>query len=133
MAKWKLDLDNPDQTTIMDPSWDQIEQALDRLDGENLDNLSLTRIGKGSLICGGGNFVDGKRRYIVTYQPENDDDSVTLVDPSLSGPDIELTVQSTVKLPAEFCVKKPLMKQAFKRKNWQTNLFGNHKEELAPR
>lgn len=122
MAKWKLDFDDFHPTTIIDPNWDQISQALDRLDGESLNNLSLTRIGKGS-----------ERRYIVTYQPENDDDAVTLVDPSLSGPPIELTVQSTVKLPAKFCVKKPLMKQAFKRKNWQTNLFGNHKEELAPR
>lgn len=39
-------------------------------------------------------MVDGESRYTVTYQPENNDGAVTLVDPSFSCPNIQRTVRS---------------------------------------
>lgn len=83
---------------ISDPTWEQVLRVLRDLDGATLTQVSLEWVGKAALLAGGGNGG----RYIVTYLPTAapDTPSYTLSDPSLSGPDVELTAQVTAEYPA---------------------------------
>lgn len=94
---------------IPDPDWRQIQHVLLKLDGVTLDTVSLELMGKGSLVIGGGD----EGRYMVVYFPENHPDlpSMTLTDPSLTGPDVELTIQTPARFAAKYAVMFPLVLQ----------------------
>ena len=105
--------------TIGYPSWNQVSSALHRLDGYRFNQFDLhlpsldDSPGK-MLFVGGG---DGGR-YIVTYLPEPDDckgayTTYTLTDHTLNGPDVQLTVQTPSWYPSKFCVRLPLVLNAF--------------------
>ena len=89
------------------PSWIQVREALLRLDGHLMSEVSLELVGTGSMMVGGGNGG----RYLVVYFPADHPDtpSLTLTDPSLSGPDVELTVQTPAEYPARMAVQLPLV------------------------
>jgi hypothetical protein len=100
-----------DTREIRDPTWPQIQDALLELDGDHLNEVTVTLEDMGSLIIGGGNG----QRYIVVYIPEDDLEeaySVTVVDESLTGPDVTLTVQTAAEYPARMAVSLPLVLQA---------------------
>jgi hypothetical protein len=113
--RWLLGLEDVTHPEIENPDWTTIYQALISLDGEKNTNLSLILEGTGSLSAGGGDIVEGEKRYIVVYQPENDeDDALVLTDPSLSGDEIELTVQTPADFPSDQCVRFSLIEKVFK-------------------
>jgi hypothetical protein len=100
---------NLDDTEIKSPTWEQVQSALYRLDGDELNNIGLRILEKGTLICGGGDL--GERRYVLIYQPEDDGQAVTLYDPALGDEnELEVTIQSTEKL----CVRLDMIIKAFK-------------------
>lgn len=106
----KLSLDS--ESTVQNPTWSQIHEALERMDGQDHNMVFLALERQADLAAGGGNMG----RYIVNYQPQYplDAPSYTLADPSLSGPDVELTVQTPAPFPSRHCVYLPLVVQAFK-------------------
>jgi hypothetical protein len=93
------------------PSWNQVQQALQHMDGETIHEVSLEISGKGSLLVGGGN----NGRYLVVNFAENpvDEASFTLSDLGLTGPDVTLTVQTFSEYPARLAVKLPLVLKVF--------------------
>jgi len=96
---------------IQPPDWEQISYALSLMDGVYFNELSLNLTGDGSLMAGGGN----NGRYIVVYFPPDvpDKSSLTLTDQSLTGPDMEITIQVPSSYPAKWCVKLPLVLKVF--------------------
>ena len=96
-------------TSLSDPDWQQVQQALREMDGVKLDTVSLEMVGKGSLVIGGGDHG----RYIVVYFPELHPDlpSMTLTDLSLRGPDVKLTIQTPATFASKYAVTFPLVLQ----------------------
>lgn len=104
---WKLRIGGIGGQIIFHPNWEQIQSFLIAMDGSSFDEFELTLTGQGTLEVGGGD----KQRYIVVYFPEDhpDHSSLTLTDPSLPGPDVELTVQQRAMYPAKYAVQMPLV------------------------
>jgi hypothetical protein len=104
-------LQTDDTPDIFNSEWAQVLAALSRLNGDDCSRVVLQLPGRGSLIAGGGD----DQRYIVIYTPENDSqDSLTLVDLSLQGSDIELTAEGVLgDYPQAWCVKKPMLISVF--------------------
>jgi len=77
------------------------------MDGDRLNEMALDFPEKGVIMVGGGN----NGRYVVIYFPSDKSrkPSLTLSDLSLTGPDVELTVQIPGGYPARICVKLPLV------------------------
>jgi hypothetical protein len=93
-----------------DPTWEQIQDAILELDGKNRNEVEVRLDDVGSLIIGGGD----NKRYIVVYIPEDDSERsypVTLVDETLTGSDVTLTVQTPATYPARMAVALPLVLQ----------------------
>jgi hypothetical protein len=110
LAGWELGLEN--DPGIPNPTWNQICEALIRMDGDMLTDVSLTSIGNGCLLAGGGNGG----RYIVVYFPQGTDegDTLTLADLSLEGSEVELVAGGQLgEYPAKYCVDLPLVLRAF--------------------
>ena len=95
---------------VLNPTWQQIKDALLEMDGMNSKEVELKLEDVGSMLINGGN----QSRYLVVYFPAEDPDtlSVNLTDLSLTGPDVELTVQTPAKYPARIAVRLPLVLQA---------------------
>lgn len=95
---------------VLNPIWPQIKDALLEMDGMNRKEVELKLEDVGSMLINGGN----QGRYLVVYFPAEDPDalSVNLTDLSLTGADVELTVQPPVKYPARIAVQLPLVLQA---------------------
>ena len=95
---------------VFNPTWQQIKDALLEMDGMNSKEVELKLEDGGSMLINGGN----QGRYLVVYFPAEDPDtlSVNLTDLSLTGPDVELTVQTPAKYPARIAVQLPLVLQA---------------------
>lgn len=95
---------------VLNPTWQQIKDALLEMDGINSKEVELKLEDVGSMLINGGN----QGRYLVVYFPAEDPDtlSVNLTDLSLTGPDVELTVQTPAKYPARIAVQLPLVLQA---------------------
>ena len=109
---WALALGSETSAEIPHPSWQQILEALHLLDGGvSLDLVSLTEVGIGTLTAGGGD----NRRYLVVYFPANhpDSPSFTLADPTLIGPPVNLTIQTTDEHEAKYAVGLSLVIQVF--------------------
>lgn len=89
------------------PEWDQVYRAVLQMDGDKLNEMALDFSEKGAIMVGGGN----NGRYVVIYFPGDNSrkPSLTLSDLSLTGPDVELTVQIPSDYPARICVKLPLV------------------------
>lgn len=109
VQQWTLRLEEPNQQ-YKNPSWQEVRRALRQLDGDALTLVELEAVGKASLLIGGGN---GKR-YVVSWfaLPDPNAEFYTLVDPSLSGPDVELTVQVTAEFSARMAAHFERMEQA---------------------
>lgn len=92
---------------ISGPQWQNIQEAVSQMDGEQRSEVILELHGKGSLFVEGGN--DG--RYLVVYFPDNHSHtpSLTLTDISQTGSDILLTVQTPTEYAAKHAVKQPLV------------------------
>ena len=100
---WKLKLGSTLPEEIPSPSWPQILEALHLLDGGvSLDFVSLTLADGGTLTAGGGN----EKRYLVVYFPDDhpDSPSLSLADPALIGPPVNLTIQTADEHEAKFAV-----------------------------
>jgi hypothetical protein len=109
---WALALGSETPAEIPNPNWQQILEALHSLDGGvSLDLVSLTEVGIGTLTAGGGD----NRRYLVVYFPANhpDSPSFTLTDPTLIGPPVNLTIQTTDEHEAKYAVGLSLVIQVF--------------------
>ena len=102
-VRWRLSAEEE----IRDPDWPQIREALHHMDEDTLSEVSLDLAGVGRLVVGGG---DGGR-YLVVFFPVDHPDapSLTLTDISLTGPNVELTVQTPADYPARMCVQLPLV------------------------
>lgn len=89
------------------PEWDQVYNAALQMDGDRLNEMALDFSEKGTIMVGGGN----NGRYVVIYFPGSHSrkPSLTLSDISLTGPDVEMTVQLPSEYPARICVKLPLV------------------------
>jgi hypothetical protein len=95
---------------LHDPTWTQLQDAIVEMDGVRLNEIEVTLEGIGSLIIGGGD----DQRSIVVFLPEGDPEEVspvTLVDQSLTGPTVSLTVQTRADYPARIAVHLPLVLQ----------------------
>jgi Immunity protein Imm1 len=95
---------------ISNPTWQQISDAILEMDGTHSKEVELELENVGSMLIGGGD----QGRYLVVYFPAEDPDtlSVTLTDLDLTGPDVQLTVQTPAKYPARVAVRLPLVLQA---------------------
>jgi len=102
---WELETGKGKQ--ISNPTWQQIEHALQEMDGPTINEVILKLLDKGSMFIEGG---DGGR-YLVVYFPANHPDtpSLTLSDLSLAGPAVTLTVQTPSEYAAKHAVKLPLV------------------------
>jgi len=110
MSKFILFLEN--QEPINNPTVENIQSALDKLDGEKYTMMELTNVNNGTLMAIGGN--GGK--IMVTYIPDNfDDKSPSLRDTKLRNTgDCSLTFEGeTMEYPGEFCIAKDLAVKAF--------------------
>jgi hypothetical protein len=105
---WKLETGRGEK--ILNPTWQQIYDALLEMDGTHRNEVELELENVASMIIGGGN----QGHYLVVYFPAEDPDtlSVTLTDLTQTGPDIQLTVQTPAKYPARVAVRLPLVLQA---------------------
>ncbi len=93
--------------------WQQIEDALCRLNGDAETWVSLEFVGDGSLVAGGGN--NGRYLVVHSFGPDSEQPTRTLVDPSLGGPDIEInTSQGLEPYPARICVHLSAVLHAFR-------------------
>jgi len=109
---WKLGIGSTSPTEISDPSWNQVLDAIYSLNGEPpFDLLSITLVDKGTLVAGGGD----NGRYLVVYFPVDHPNtpSLTLTDPSLTGPPVYLTIQTSDEHEAKHAVMLPLVVQVF--------------------
>jgi hypothetical protein len=95
---------------ISNPTWQQIYDALLEMDGTHSNEIGLELEDVGSMLIDGGD----QGRYLVVYFPAEDPDtlSVTLTDLALTGPDVQLTVQTPAEYPARVAVRLPLVLQA---------------------
>jgi hypothetical protein len=76
MSKWELMLCKPDgREKIKNPDWKQIISYLDQVDGDRrrdhnfLDALCLINPDIGEMNVFGGNEIDGRRMYAVSFFP----------------------------------------------------------------
>lgn len=95
---------------ISNPTWQQIYDALLEMGGTHSNEVGLELEDVGSMLIDGGD----QGRYLVVYFPAEDSDtlSVTLTDLALTGPDVQLTVQTPADYPARVAVRLPLVLQA---------------------
>ena len=91
------------------PKWRLIQDSIAYMTGDDLHEIELAIVGRGSLVIVGGDH----ERYGVSFLfPEMSEhlDSLTLADPDLVGPDVEITVQKYVTtVPARYAVRQPLL------------------------
>ena len=95
---------------LSNPTWQQIYDALLEMDGTQSNEVGLELEDVGSMLIDGGD----QGRYLVVYFPAEDPDtlSVTLTDLALTGPDVQVTVQTPADYPARVAVRLPLVLQA---------------------
>ena len=99
-----------DEPDVVHPTWLDIQVALLGIQGKEWDEVQLRLVGKGYLLAGGGE----SGRYLVIYKTEDHKQpSLTLTDPSLTGPDVILTTQTPAPYPARYAVSFPLMISVF--------------------
>jgi hypothetical protein len=105
---WELFIGNK---YIGEPDWSQVREALEQLNGDDINMILIEAPDKGALVAGGGNHG----RYAVIYSPDDlsDTPSLTLTDLSKTGPDVELVVQTVATYPAKWCVELPLALKVF--------------------
>ena len=91
---------------ILDPSWQQIEDALAEMNGD-IYEVTLELVDEGTLFIEGGD----QGRYLVVYFPATHPDvpSCVLTDLSLSGSLVPLTVQTPTEYEAKYAVLFPLV------------------------
>lgn len=99
-------------SVLIDPRWEQVYDALVKMNGDDLNEIVLYQPEKGSILVGGGNL----ERFIVIYFPAESSHkpTLTLSDSTQKGPDMELTVQTPGEYPAKYCVKLPLVVKVLK-------------------
>ncbi|MFD1396269.1 Imm1 family immunity protein [Kroppenstedtia eburnea] len=110
---FKLEIENQ---RIENPTWEQIVEAIQQLDGDKVTQISLHCVDVGAMFAGGGDKIEERRcLYIVEFFREPfDGTSLTLTNQNADpDEDIELTVQSTVLHPANLCVEYEDVIEAF--------------------
>ncbi|MFD1425834.1 hypothetical protein ACFQ5F_03365 [Kroppenstedtia eburnea] len=110
---FKLEIENQ---WIENPTWEQIVEAIQQLDGDKVTQISLHCVNVGAMFAGGGDKIGERRLYIVEFFREPfDGTSLTLTNQNADpDEDIELTVQSTGLYQANFCVEYQDVIEAFK-------------------
>ncbi len=108
IMSWRLETGRGEK--VSNPTLQQINDALLEMDGTKSNEVELELENVGSMLIHGGD----QGRYLVMYFPAEDPDtmSVTLTDLTLTGPDVQLTVQTPAKYPARVAVRLPLVLQA---------------------
>ncbi|MFC7439655.1 hypothetical protein [Laceyella putida] len=97
MSEWRLEiLKHEGKEVILNPTWDQITSALNKMDGyDTLDNILLISNESGHFTITGGNRVKGKRVYHV-FSMDSEGADANLVNPSVSKSNkeyLQITVQ----------------------------------------
>lgn len=105
---WRLETGHGKK--LSNPTWQQIYDALLEMDGTHSNEVGLELENVGSMLIDGGD----QGRYLVVYFPAEDSHTlaVTLTDLTLTGPDVQLTVQTPAEYPARVAVRLPLVLQA---------------------
>jgi hypothetical protein len=95
------------------PTWEEISDAIEKLDGVSFNNFVFEINGVAMMTCGGGNLIEGERRYVVSYVSA--DKNCSLINPE-EPKDKEYTI--TIQTPdiqlARWCVKIEDVVAAFK-------------------
>jgi hypothetical protein len=93
--KWELYVEQFDHVETF-PTWERVYEIIRQMDGENLTNFALGPLnGEGaSLLCGGGDWIDGEKRYVVEYFIEENGSGYHLINPDEpEDQEYELTIQ----------------------------------------
>jgi hypothetical protein len=127
MSKWELIICKPGgEEKIKNPDWKQIKSYLDQVDGDRrrdhnyFDTLCLTNPDIGDMLVTGGNEIDGRRMYAVSFFPIEFDYRVqyNLANPEVStrGEEYEMITTEGVGVDhnKEWLVEYNSMIQAFK-------------------
>jgi len=65
-------------------------------------------------LCGGGDWIDGEKRYVVEYFIEENGSGYNLINPDEpEDKEYELTIQVPDVQPAKYCVKQEDVIKAF--------------------
>ncbi|NJO82233.1 MAG: hypothetical protein HC828_05095 [Blastochloris sp.] len=88
-------------STIVDPTWEEVQTILGLINGEELNEVALSHPSYGTLMVGGGN--EGK--YIIVYFPleEKPSSSLTLV--NLKTESIKGFINLRVQIPSDYPAK----------------------------
>lgn len=102
---WTLDTDCAG--SVEEPSWNNIYDALMRVDGNKCSRVLLSLDKCGGIIVGGGNHD----RFIVTYfSCDGNKDSMILTDLSLQGDDIKLVIEGIMGYyPSIYCIDRKML------------------------
>jgi hypothetical protein len=126
MNKWELILcKRSGEEKIKNPDWKQIKSYLDQVDGDQVgcdyfDTLYLTNPDFGDMTVTGGNEIDGRRLYAVSFFPIEFDYRIQycLANPEVQTRDEEFEMITTQGVGAdynkEWLVEYDPMIQAFK-------------------
>jgi hypothetical protein len=101
---------------ISNPTWEDIYNVIESLDGKRLDNMSLEIVGVGVMLCGGGDQTTAGQRYIINFKSENGE-LHQLIDPLYiaCNEGFFLTIGNhTEEYSAYWCVSKEVAIKAFK-------------------
>lgn len=113
--KWELCIESADHVEPL-PDWNRVYEVIKQMDGKNITNFALDPIdGEGaSLLCGGGDLVNGERRYKVEYYCEDDGSGYCLINTEEpENKEYELTIQVPDVQLAKYCVKEEDVIKAF--------------------
>lgn len=113
--EWELCVEVIDHVETL-PTWDRVYEVIEQMDGEKITNFTLDPLnGEGaSLLCGGGDLIDGERRYKVEYFNEEDGSGYCLINPEEpEDKAYELTIQVPDVQLAKYCVKQEDVIKAF--------------------
>ncbi|WP_069802101.1 hypothetical protein [Thermogemmatispora onikobensis] len=89
------------------PNWSDLETALFCLDGHSLTHAFFSHPDRGTLAVLGGL----QQRYVVFLFPHDQHFpvvSLQAIDPSLTGPEVELCIQTPAEFPSRLAVRQPL-------------------------
>ncbi|WP_069802110.1 hypothetical protein [Thermogemmatispora onikobensis] len=89
------------------PDWSDLETALFCLDGHSLTHAFFSRPSRGTLAIVGGL----QQRYALFFFPHDQRFpvlSLQAMDPSLTGPEVELCIQTPAAFPSRLAIRQPL-------------------------
>ncbi|MBA4544603.1 hypothetical protein H1164_17385 [Thermoactinomyces daqus] len=112
--KWELCIEHMNHL-VHNPDWDRIHEVIQQMDGKTITNFVLDPADDegASLLCGGGDVINGEKRYKVEYYCE-DGSGYCLINPEESADkEYELTIRVPDVQLAKHCVKQEEVIKAF--------------------